>query len=97
MQYQFEVILLGEGDNPQEGWMDAAEAFQLDPGIPNYTYPAWFYNPSEGQIVIVENPHSIPKDPDSEEEFPDLTLESMRESDNWFEYDSIEELNRGGM
>ena len=35
--YHFTVTLQGSGDDPQDAWQDAVEAFQLDPGEPHET------------------------------------------------------------
>ncbi len=56
-----------------------------------YTYPTWFFSPVEGQLVTVASSTSVARDPDTGEYFSDLTLEFMRESDDWFEYASREE------
>jgi hypothetical protein len=60
-----------------------------------YSYPAWFFNPSEGQLVRVAGPRAVPVDPDTGEKFTDLTAASMRESDEWFEYATRKEAMRG--
>jgi hypothetical protein len=31
-RYEFTITLSGEGNTPEEGWQDAVEAFELDPG-----------------------------------------------------------------
>ena len=31
-RYEFTITLSGEGNTPDEGWRDAVEAFELDPG-----------------------------------------------------------------
>ena len=31
-RYEFTITLSGEGNTPEEGWRDAVEAFELDPG-----------------------------------------------------------------
>jgi hypothetical protein len=37
-RYEFTITLSGEGNNAQEAWEDAVEAFQLDPGAPPDSY-----------------------------------------------------------
>lgn len=34
-RYTFQVELSGQGDNPDEAWEDAVNAFSLDPGDPH--------------------------------------------------------------
>lgn len=36
--YEFCIWLAGNGENEQEAWNDAVEAFQMDPGSPSDTY-----------------------------------------------------------
>ena len=60
-----------------------------------YSYPTWFFSPTEGQLVRVDSLHAVPVDPDTGEKFTDLTATSMRESDQWFEYATRKEAMRG--
>jgi len=35
-RYEFTLTLTGEGDNADEAWEDAVEAFSCEPGLPPF-------------------------------------------------------------
>ena len=37
-RYLFNITIIGDGENPDEAWIDATESFSLDPGITEYDY-----------------------------------------------------------
>jgi hypothetical protein len=59
-------------------------------------FPTFFHNPTEGGIIRVDGPSSLPIDLETNQPAADLTLDGMRKSDNWFEYPTLAELFHGG-